>query len=272
MCCTSLLSARQLCISHRSKVEALHQVPSYNNASLDPDGSFQSRSDERLTLHFDCQLANPHAHRCRHPYFHSCTNRARVHLDGNHVPSTCLTGVPANVSVMFASPAWLCAPSVPHVVRPTKVLMPTHQAVEHTVFSTADFSDEKSLRVVYKCRGLLLSLQNNPSQCQVPRNLSLCTWISTPLVFSSCPPSVRHNMRTTRQLISAHLLVNLHTVQEVELLFASLLLGDYRHVLLSLNEALCRHTCAVATFSRVFERDTREIERARLRVHSTRTS
>ena len=60
--------------------------------------------------------------------------------------------------------------------------------------------------------------------------------------------------------------------QEVEQFLSSSLLGGYRHVLLSLNEALCRQIGTVATFIRVFERDTREIERARLRVHSTRMS
>ena len=48
-------------------------------------------------------------------------------------------------------------------------------------------------------------------------------------------PASRHNMRTSNQLISAHLFVKLHTVQEVELFLQSLLLGGFRHVLVSLK-------------------------------------
>ena len=53
-------------------------------------------------------------------------------------------------------------------------------------------------------------------------------------------------MRSSRQLISAHLLVEFHTLQEVGLLLASLLLGGYRHVLVSLKGALCLQIGTVA--------------------------
>ena len=41
----------------------------------------------------------------------------------------------------------------------------------------------------YRCRELLLMLQNSLRHSEVPHNLSQCTWTYTLLEFSSCLPS-----------------------------------------------------------------------------------
>ena len=54
-------------------------------------------------------------------------------IDSSCVPSICLTGVSAIVSEMFATPTWLSAPSIPHVVRPTEVSVSTRQVARTVV-------------------------------------------------------------------------------------------------------------------------------------------
>ena len=58
--------------------------------------------------------------------------------------------------------------------------------------------------------------------------------------FHRVPPATTHDVCSSRQVVTIHRLVHWHTFSNVDLCFASLLLGGHCHVLVSLKVALCR--------------------------------
>ena len=58
--------------------------------------------------------------------------------------------------------------------------------------------------------------------------------------FHRVPPATTHDVCSSGQVVTIHRLVHWHALSKVDLCFASLLLGGYCHVLVSLKVALCR--------------------------------
>ena len=110
----------------------------------------------------------------------------------------------------------------------------------HKSFCVPDHVCRDTLPRAYGCPVLLLSLQSNLHRCEVLRNFSQCTWISALSEFSSCLPSGRHDVCSSKKLVLVHLFEDFHALQEIELFLTSLLLGRHCHVLVSLEKTFRR--------------------------------